>query len=115
MKVYSSIYVHTISYKYIYENDLHNYISYSIPKKPYIKGKHWIITTITLVDNYHVIVITQYEYDIFVINMSPRQGQGQVLITKILYDTKFWREKILANCKRITNIFLSKIFSFKTL
>jgi len=34
------------------------------------------------------------------------------------YDTKFWREKILANlanCKRIANIFLSKSFSFKIL
>jgi len=27
----------------------------SIPKKPYIKGKHWIITTISLDDNYHLV------------------------------------------------------------
>jgi len=36
----------------------------------------------------------------------------------IPYNTRFWREKILANlvnCKRITEIYLSKIFSFKKL
>ena len=41
-----------------------------------------------------------------------------VLGSDILYDTKFWREKILANLanyKRFTKIFLSKIFSFEWL
>ena len=35
--------------------------------------------------------------------------------THVLYDTKFWREKILANLanyKGFAKIFLSKIFSF---
>ena len=34
-------------------------------------------------------------------------------LTWISYDTKFWREKILANlvnCKRFAKIFLTKIF-----
>ena len=32
---------------------------------------------------------------------------------RIPYDTKFWREKILANLNRIVKNFLSKIFSFE--
>jgi len=35
--------------------------STSIPKKPYIKEKHWMITTISLDDNYiYLVVIIQW-------------------------------------------------------
>ena len=38
-----------------------------------------------------------------------------IYLNKLLYDTKFWREKILANLanyKGFAKIFLSKIFFF---
>ena len=42
-----------------------------------------------------------------VVDVSSDHGQYK---TCIPYNTKFWREKILANCKRFVKIFLSKIF-----
>ena len=33
---------------------------------------------------------------------------------QILYDTKFWKEKILANCRILAKIFMSKLFSPKS-